>query len=1144
MNHGATKAAHIVRRASVPNWVLASIVAYLICIALWATPAVAQANGTLEGVVKDTTGAVLPGASITATQTATLLKRATTTNNIGYYRLPDLPVGTYQITASAKGFQTTILRDVQVRVDQVADVDIGMKVGEVEQQVTVEGAAPLVETSTTAVGGVVENREINALPLNGRHFLQLGLLVPGTSTPQAGSTQQQWGTQGGRIGFSVSGQRDSYNNFTLDGVNEMDTNYNTVTISPPVDDVQEFNIVADGYSAKFGILPGAQVDIVTRSGTNSLHGSAYEFLRNSALDAKNFFDAADRSIPPFRQNQFGGTVGGPIVKNRAFFFLGYEGLRVRQSLTQTTVVPTDAMKAGDLSGINPGTEQAFPQVFDPVTHAPFVNNQIPASMINPMAAAILALTPSPNVANALPGQSNFIGVGLHNQNEDSFLGRIDYQVSPNNLAFVRYSQQRDGQSFPFVSRFNPVLPGVPGFGDDLGAMGRNIAAGITSTINPNLVNVFRFGNNSLNAIVQSQHLHDNFLQSLGFARFGKTINTGLPLISIPGIAVLGDQDVLQPNIRQNNGFEFKDDVSYTHGRFTHEFGTSYWRYYLNGVTDTFSNGSFNFGDERLGFGQTVTGSGFSDFLLDRPRLSLVQLGVGFGSYRYNYLGTYYNTTFRATPSFTINLGLRYEFSTSPTPIDGTITSILDMQKGVIVLGSQSGALPSLNDPLTQYFIRTFGSQFATNRDVGLPASTNSTYYKNFAPRVGLAWDPSKAGKLVVRSSFGLFNNFQERGYAVQSGVLGPPFAPTIANFQDSLFEPNLPPLTYENTYATGGPPTRPPDNGGPSTAGIPPGVRPGYLEEWTFSVQSQVAKNTAAEADYVGSHGVHINGFILNDQNFPNTLTARGGFPPDPRYGESFQEHSDGMSWYQGLSLKLTQRYSHGINFTAGYTFAKSEDTVSTFTGGPTDSPVPQNSYDLAGNKGLSNYDVRHRFVFSYVWDLPFGAGKPLLNHGGPLAAILADWQWGGVVSLEAGHPFTVQLTGNVSGIASSSADRPNCTGDPNADAPRTVDEWFNTGAFAKNTLVVPATGFPYRVLGTCGRNSVIGPPFRNYDTSLSRKIRMTERTNLEFRADFFNIFNHPNFDIPNRFFGSSTFGRIQSAQFPRQIQFGLHLSL
>ena len=1112
----------------------------LACLLMMTGYVQAQATASVEGLVADPTGAVLPKAEVSATSRSTGLVRAVTSNTDGYYRIASLPVGTYDIAVTLAGFKKTLLEGVILTVGQAARIDIAMQVGDVKQQVSVQGTAPLVDTTTTSVGGVVENVQIMSMPLNGRHFLQLGLLIPGVSEPQAGSTQAQWGTAGGNIGFSVAGQRDSYNNFTLDGVNVMDTNYNTVTVSPSVDAVQEFRIATDGYSAKYGIVPGAQVDIVTRSGTNTLHGSLYEYIRNSALDAKNFFDDPNAPIPPYKQNQFGGTFGGAIKKDRAFFFLSLEGLRIRQSLTQTTTVPTEAMHNGDLSGINPGTGLPFPQITD-VNGVPYFDNQVPITAINPLASGILAMTPLPNITNATPGQSNYLAVAPRYDNSTIYLGRIDYQLTPRHLASVRYTQQQDDSSSPFLVRFSPVLPGPNGFGDVGNSMGHNVGISLTSVLTPSLVNTFRFGYNGLHAIFKSQNIDSNFIQGLGFTRYGKTLNGGIPYISIPGLGGIGDNDTLQPNIRRNNGFEFRDDVTWTRGKFTHDFGADYWFYHLAGVTDTFSNGEFTFGGDK-GFGQNATGSGFSDFLLDRPRFSLIQLGDGYGYYRYNYFGTYYAGQYRATPHLTVNFGLRWEFSTSPTPINGTVMSVLDLPAGAIVLGSQSGQMPSLADPLTQYFINSFGTTFKTNRELGLPASINPTHYLNLAPRLGFAWDALGNSRAVVRGSAGLFNSFQERGYSVESGSLGPPFAPTVGTFQDSLFFPTTP-NTYESTYAFGGPPNRTLDNGGPSTGGVPPGVRPGYVEEWTLSLQSQVRPNTVAEISYAGNHGVHLNGFYLSDQNYPNTAQAAGGFPPNSQFGESFEEHSAGMSWYEGLSGRIQQRVQQGLTFTVGYTWAKSEDTVSTFTGGPTDSPVPQNSYDLAGNKGLSNFDRRNRFILNYVWDLPFGHGKKFLNDSAVADAILGGWQWGGVATIESGTPLTVQLTANVSGIASSSADRPNCVADPNSGAPHTVAEWFNVNAFAPNTTIFPTTGFPYQLLGTCGRNIVQGPPYRDYDMTLAKTFNLTERAHLEFRTDFFDVLNHPNFNAPNRYFATATFGEITSAQLPRLIQFGLRLS-
>ncbi len=1114
--------------------------AIAVCLLLLAGYANAQVTASVEGLVTDPTGAILPKAEVSATNRSTGLVRTGVSNSDGFYRIATLPVGTYDLSVTLAGFKKALLQGVVLTVGQAARLDVALQVGDVQQQIEVQAIAPVVDTTSTAVGGVVDNTQIMSTPLNGRHFLELGLLIPGVSEPQQGSTQAQWGTAGGNIGFSVAGQRDSYNDFTLDGVNLMDTNYNTVTVSPSVDAVQEFRILADGYSAKYGIVPGAQVDIVTRSGTNKLHGSLYEYLRNSALDAKNFFDDPNAKIPPYKQNQFGGTFGGPIKKDKIFFFLSLEALRIRQSITETTTVPTEDMHNGNLSGINPGTGQPFPQIYS-VNGVPYFDNQVNLADISPLASGILALTPLPNITNAAPGQSNYLGVGHRYDNSTVYLGRIDYQITPKNLASFRYTQQQDDSSSPFVQRFSPVLPGPVGFGDVGNSMGHNVGISLTSVLTPSLVNTFRFGYNGLHAIAESQNIDSNFIQGLGFQRYGKTLNGGIPYISIPGLGGLGDDDTLQPNIRRNNGFELRNDVTWTHGKLTHDFGVDYWYYHLAGVTDTFSNGEFTFGGDN-GFGQNATGSGFSDFLLDRPRFSLIQLGNGYGYYRYNYFGAYYAGQYRATPHLQVNFGLRWEFSTSPTPINGTVMSVLDLPAGAIVLGSQSGKMPSLADPLTQYFINTFGTTFKTNRQLGLPPSINPTRYPNFAPRLGFTWDPRGDSHLVVRSSAGLFNSFQERGYSVESGSLGPPFAPTIGTFQDSLFFPTTP-NTYESTYAFGGPPDRTTDNGGPSTGGVPPGTRPGYVEEWTLSLQSQLRKDMVAEVSYAGNHGVHLNGFYLSDQNFPNTPQMAGGFPPNPQFGESFEEHSQGMSWYEGLSARVQQRVQQGLTFTVGYTWARSEDTVSTFTGGPTDSPVPQNSYDIAGNKGLSNFDRRNRFIVNYVWDLPFGHGKKFLNESETANAILGGWQWGGVATIESGTPFTVQLTANVSGIASSSADRPNCIANPNDGAPHTIAEWFNVNAFAPNTTIVPASGFPYKLLGTCGRNIVEGPAYRDYDATLARIFTLTERAHLEFRADFFDVFNHPNFNTPNRYFATSTFGQITSAQLPRLIQFGLRLS-
>lgn len=1115
----------------------------VVVFALIAPPAHAQGTAVMEGTVKDATGAALGDAKVTLTQKATSIKRSVTTDPKGYYRVSPLSIGLYEVAVERARFRTTLLPDIRLQVDQVARVDITMTVGAPDETVSVQAEAPLVDTATTSYGGVVGEREILELPLNGRNFLALALLVPGAGTSPTGSTQTQWGTVGGRIGFTISGNRDSYNVFTLDGVNVMDRHYNTITVSPSVEAIEEFKIVANSYSAQYGYLPGGQVDIVSRSGTNRFRGSAFEFLRDESLDAKNFFDDPNRPIPPFSQNQFGATLGGPIKKDRTFVFGFYEGLRVRQSLTGRTLLPTAAMRRGDLSGINPSTGLLFPVIRDPLTGLPFPGNQIPQNRINPLAAAILNRTPLPSNPGAAPGTFNHTALGDRSIDNDQFGLRLDHQISSQLSLFARYVYQRNHETEPFVRRFTPGSAPPEGFGNVRREYGQNLGAGLTWTIHPNLVNELRFGYNRLNASRVSANSDVDLLGQLGIPRYGATLNHGVPFITIPGFGQMGDSDNLQPALRRNDSFQFRDDLTYTSGRFTHRGGVDYRRLRGHGVTDTFSQGEFRFGSEALGFGQVSTGTGFSDFLLDRPRLSLIQLGDGIGDYRFQYFGTYYAGSFRVSPRLTLDFGIRYEFETAPTPVDGQFTSILDPSRGAIIIGSTSGGLPPLNDPLTQYFIRTYGIKFLPNTDAGLPASVNSTDYGNVAPRLGFVWDAIPS-KLVVRAAGGIYTNLQERPYEVSSNRLGPPFAPTIVSFQNTLFVPGLTPLTYENVFAQGGPADRPASDGGPSTAGVPPGVENGTVYQWSFSLQSQIGRDMAAEAVYVGSRGVHLNGFFIANQNVPNT-PERPAYSPDPRYGESFQEHSEGDSWYNGVTVRLLRRFSKGVSFTAGYTFAKSEDTVSTFTGGPTDSPVPQNSYDIPGNKGLSNFDIRHRFILSFLADLPFGVGKPLANGGGFASAVLGGWQLGGIVTLQSGQPFTVQLTGNVSGIGSSGADRPNCVADPNLPSgEQSPDKSFNTGAFTLPTRITPSVGRPYFLLGDCGRNIVTGPGFKNVDLSLSRVFKLGKGdTSLTFTAQAFNLLNHPNFGLPDRFFGSATFGRVSEARFPRQIQFGLRVA-
>lgn len=535
-------------------------------------PSWALAQGgtaTIEGIVKDQTDAIIPGATVKLVNPQTNFQRIGTTNERGEYRFDAVPIGSYELKVEAPGFNTVTLTNLSLSIDQLARLDVRLPVAATEEKVVVTGEVPLVETATPTIGAVIENQRIVDLPLNGRNFLQLSLLTSGTLQGAEGGAQKRWGTATSGIGFSVLGLRDTHNNYMLDGIPIIDFFFNTATINPSVDAVHEFKVVQGSYSAEYGVLPGAQINIVTKSGTNKPNGTFFHFLRNEKLDAKNFFDDPNLPIPPYKHNQFGGSMGGPILKDKTFFFLNYEGFIVRQALTNRTILPTLKIRRGDLSGINPATGRPFPPIIDPLTRQPFPGNIIPADRIDNLSKALLGVVPLPNIAGAAAGELNHRSVDIRRENRNQFTARVDHAISPAHQFFSRYTFANNKQSIPFTfsgQSFN--LPPPEGFGSAIDEVNQNLGIGISSVLTSRLVNDFRFGYNRHIHDLFSPRRNNRFLESLGLAQLNTT-DTSIPFFSVPGFADLGEPDTTNGIVLKNNYFQFLDTILYSHARHAH-----------------------------------------------------------------------------------------------------------------------------------------------------------------------------------------------------------------------------------------------------------------------------------------------------------------------------------------------------------------------------------------------------------------------------------------------------------------------------------------------------------------------------------------------------------------------------------------------
>jgi hypothetical protein len=1091
-------------------------------------------NSNLEGLVVDPSSAAIPGAALKLRNSATGQLRQTRADAHGFYSFPLLPVGTYELAASAPGFTTKLLRGLALQVGQTARVEVRLELARERAQLRVDAQPPLVETASAALGDEIDNRRVSLLPLDGRQFSQLALLAAGAVPPYPNGSSQQFNTAAQGLGFSVNGQRSERNNFSLDGVTLMEPFAYSLTVNPSIDAIREFRVVENSYSAEQGVTSGAQVNIASRSGANRFSGTAYEFLRNSALDAKNFFDDPRHPIPPYRQNQFGGSLGGPLRRDRAFFFANYEGFRVRQSLTNTTLLPPEALRRGDFSGINPLTGKAFPAIIDPLTGQLFSGNVIPAGRLDPVSRAVLARVPLPNLPTAPPGENNNINVGLRRVNTDQFLARLDHQLTARHQLFGRFLLFNGAQLFPFVPNSfaqNPSAP--PGFGTEKDDTGRNLALGLTSVFRPTLINDFRFGYAYYFGTKEAQNIRSDFLESLGIARPPGATNHGIPAINVPGYADMGDSDIFQPQIRKNHTFQFADNLVWVKGRHTWKFGADLRRYRLFYLVEDFGQGIFSFSD---GLG-SVSGTAFSDFLLGRPFLSFAQAGNSGGNDRLNYLGAYFADEFHATRRLTLTYGLREEFYSPPTNADGR-ASILDPSNATrFIVRNECGQAPALlADSLIQELERRYGLGFITSQQAGLPASLIRPDWAGWAPRVGFAYDLSGRGTSSLRGGVGVFNSLGELDYASETRL-----SPPITEFLFGLdlcryFGPGAcgqafapPVLSYALAYRLG--------NAPPVAVSSPPGIRNGYVYEWSLSYERELAPNTVLSMSYAGSDAHKLPRRALQNQGVPNLPGERRGYHPQPGSNQ-FVRATDVNSNYNALILRLERRFAGGLSLVGGYTFGRSIDTASGLNG----TNQPQDNSNLKAERGLSDFDVRQRFVLSSTWELPLGPGRRWLKEGAAAKA-LGPWQVASILTLQGGQPMTAILPTALSGTQSNGTDRPDLVANPNLPgSQRNPNHWFNAQAFQTPPVFFDAFG-AFSIPGNEGRNVITGPDLKDWDLSLARRFRVSERTNLVFRSDYFNLTNHPNFDRPGLIFGTSNFGKISSAQNSRQIQFALRLN-
>ena len=1083
-------------------------------------PAIALAQfvrGSILGVVSDETGAVIPKASVILRNTGTNETRSAVTDDAGSYSFPALLPGAYTIEVKQAGFKSRLVSDVNLEVNQTARIDVKMAVGDVAEQIEVRSDAVLLKTDTSEIGHVVTNKQIVELPLNGRDYLQLARLIPGVVPSRAGATAGQKG-----VARSVNsvGARDTSVSFLLDGVDTNDVSFQTPSVTPSIDAIQEFKVLQNAYSAEFG-RGATQILTAMRSGSNQWHGSLFEFNRNDKLASRSFFQPGKPAA--LKQNQFGGTVGGPIIKDRTFFFVNYEGQRVRTGGTGFGFVPTAQQAQGDFSAAGD------PRIFDPLTFDPatrtrqqFPGNRIPADRFSPRALKIAALFEQPNFTGR-PGQNYARDVGQINDNNQGN-ARVDHRFGDKDSIFVRYSILDS-----LRTRYGTIP--LTGTLDDI--RGQNAALNWVRTISPALLNELRLGFNRNKYLTPPEgSIGDNPARDL----FGFTNTTTDPTTSfgLPAFTFTGGYSGLGPGSQfpQNaitQTWQLVDNLTWSRGAHTLKTGIDFRRTRLTQLVANNDRGSFSFTGQftNLPSAAAGTGSAIADLLLGYPLNAAAAAGDQLAHNYTDLYSFYVQDDWKVGSRLTLNLGVRYEYSTPWREKLNRYTIIdFDDPRGRLLLAGTS-----------QAFVPGVGIV-----DAGREISRTivDPDLNNWAPRVGLAYRP--LDRTVVRAGYGIFYDVQEGNEAQFLRNNAPLFF--VQNYSS---DPLVPGLRLDNLF--------------PSGASLPSGAiqpftisttRSPYVQQWNFNIERELMGNLLFEVGYVGSKGTHLlrrtnfqqwDGILAADPANPTPLAQRVRFPnfsPTVIIGTE----NGGSSTFHGLITKLERRYASGLSFLASYTYSKAIDdshSSSNFTGTPSNA---QCRCDLRGNKGPSAYDLTHRAVISYSYELPFGSGKRLWSSGAA-AKIAGGWQLNGITYWQSGPPAQINTQGDNANIGSGA-------GSGNNQRPNLVGDQFggiDTGASIKRRGIDPGTFYfnrdayampPLFRLGNLGKNTIRGPGSAGTDFSVLKNTAITERIGTQFRAEFFNILNQNNFGLPGLLLGTPTFGIINSSSGGRVIQFGL----
>src|SRR5579864_5266050 len=1068
-------------------------------------------TGGIVGTVTDPSGSRLPSVTVTATQIETSTVSTSVTDSSGNYVFTNLKIGKYSLTFQKEGFQRIVQSNVDLGIGQVVRFDIALKIGSVSQTVEVTDAPPLLQTETSSLGTIETEKRIVELPLNGRNFFKLTYLGPGTNEGATGTSAGAGSTDNNRPGtaVSVNGLRIFDNNFLLDGMDNNEFGNGTVVIQPPPDAIQEFRIEQNSMSAEYG-RGGAMVSLVLRSGTNQLHGSAWEFVRNNKLDARNYFATSSLA---FQRNQYGGQLGGPIKKDKMFLFGSIQRTDIREELPFISTVPTLLMHSGNFSELSTTITDPFPG--GPV----YTGNTIPscaqAGCINDVGQNIVNLFPNPNIGGAGQLTNNFIFNGKYKFDETAFETRFDYNISSKDRFLAHYAIATPKATNP--SNF-PNVDGGAGSGTSATLDNRvqSVAFDWNHIFNPGLLNDARVGFNRFKDATLPLDFGTNAGNAVGIPNANHGGNSsGLTKINISGYQQLGDS-LWVPETIAENVYQLADTLSWTHGKHSLKFGADFRRQQRNFFQQTAPSGLLNFGGN-------YTGNGLADTLLGFPISTLQDHLFGIvDPTRYWDLSEFVQDNIRVTPNLTLNVGLRYEIN---SPANGPTVGNFDLRTLTVNTSSRGGVKFDKND---------------------------------WAPRVGFAWNVRQ--NTVVRSAFGIF--YAAEGNIFDDLGLNPPSL-AVQSFNNPGSNPSTNQLlqAFPTTFTQ-------PDPSNPTgvvrttgvigTSSFDPVRRIPRIYEWNLTVEQQFSQNWLFRVGYVGSKSNNLfdhessnlnQPLVPLDSNFSGSGTfgynqGRPYFATRPGLNVVLPLDVARLSMlYNGLQTSVEHRFAQGFNVLAAYTFAKSLGTAD----GNVNQCDVQNAHNVAAERGPTTPDFRHQLAVSYVYELPYGKGKHFGSSANGVAqAVLGGWQVAGVTRARSGEAFDVLLGGDVTNTGAFPP-RPDAIHNPydfsfNVAAQKdpkqlacskpghqTLDCWFNQAAF-----VVPALS---SVPGNCGgqcfarnfgdarRAALRGPDMVNFDFSAYKTFQLGERFGLQFRAEFFNIFNHPNFNLPNLGSGGGSSG-------------------